>query len=699
MAQLPSANLVWLIPALPLIGFLFNAFLGRRMGKTAVAYVAPLVVLASFAVSVKVFLDLLALSGEAKRASASLLPTSGLVPWIHIGSFQVDFGALIDPLSMLMCLIVTGIGGLIHIYSTGYMASEKDHSRFFTYLNLFIFFMLLLVLGDNLLLMFVGWEGVGACSYLLISFWFEDKENSKAGNKAFIVNRIGDVGFALGVMMIFSLFGTLTFYKGDGTGFLDQVLRGVTTNGALTAGAAGTIALLLFVGACGKSAQIPLYVWLPDAMAGPTPVSALIHAATMVTAGVVMITRCSPIVVLNATAMNVIAGVGLATALFAATIALTQNDIKKVLAYSTVSQLGYMFLGCGVGAFSAAMFHVTTHAFFKALLFLGAGSVIHAMHHEQDMRKMGGLKNRIRITHATMCCGWIAICGFPLTSGFFSKDEILGYASGAHGYGMVFYAVGLLTAFMTAFYMSRLMWKTFWTRQRFLESELGHGHHGDADAHAAADDKAHGDDNGHVHSHTADDADHGHGHPAGVHESPPSMTVPLMILAVLSLFGGLMGLPGNSWIEHFLEPSVAKFEAHHGVSTAVGLGIGALVGIGGMLYAMIRYRAHMDTGELLTEEQKRSNPLYQGSLNLWYVDRTFTTIALKGGGAFANVMWQVFDRRIIDGLVNLAAGVTALFSELARRMQSGFVRSYATLMLLGVAGVVMALLYESFSKH
>jgi NADH-quinone oxidoreductase subunit L len=694
MHELPSANLVGLITGLPLLGFLIHAFFGKliisRMGEAAgkrvVGGLATALVFASFGVSLAVFFSLLSMEGEHKRAFASLIPfVSKPVAWINIAGFQANFGALVDPLSILMCLIVTGIGGLIHLYATGYMAADKDYARFFTYMNLFIFFMLVLVLADNILLMFVGWEGVGLCSYLLISFWYEDVDNSKAGNKAFIVNRIGDVGYALGIMAIFAFFGTLTFYTADGKGFLDAAISGKAANGAdFTAEIAMVIGLLLFVGACGKSAQFPLHVWLPDAMAGPTPVSALIHAATMVTAGVVMLTRMSPIIVKSETVLLVVAVVGLFTAIFAATIALTQNDIKKVLAYSTVSQLGYMFLGCGASAFGAGMFHVTTHAFFKALLFLGAGSVIHAMHHEQDIRRMGGLSKKIKVTYVTMLAGWVAICGIPPFAGFWSKDEILGYAAGIHSYGMLIYAVGLITAALTAFYMSRLMWKTFWSDQRFDESSLGEHGHGDTahNAHPSHDRSGHPTDSAHPHA-------------AGVKESPPSMLVPLAILAVLSVAGGLIGTPFNNFFEHFLEPSIAKSEAHHGVSFWTGAALGTIAAAVGIALAYTLYSKRRTTGDLFTEEQRARNPLYRASANLWYVDRFFYDLFVIRGGNIATALWRVVDQNIIDGLVNALAGITGLLSELFRRLQTGYIRAYALSMMTGVVLVVIALLWSA----
>ncbi|MCC6728539.1 MAG: NADH-quinone oxidoreductase subunit L [Chthonomonadales bacterium] len=692
MPELPSSNLVWLIPGLPLLGFLACAFVGKRIGRPASGALATLLVFASLAVSLLVLRDMLALPPEERRAFAGLLPGGSVVPWITIGSFRVDYTALIDPLSLLMCLVVTSVGGLIHLYSMGYMAKDRDYARFFTYMNLFIFSMLTLVLADSILLMFVGWEGVGLCSYLLIAFWYEDVDNSKAGNKAFIVNRIGDVGFALGMMAVFATFGTLVFYTPDGRGFLDMAARGQTLSGMLTAGAATLIGLLLFVGALGKSAQFPLHVWLPDAMAGPTPVSALIHAATMVTAGVVMVTRVSPLIVHSETAMTVIACVGLFTALFAATIALTQNDIKKVLAYSTVSQLGYMFLGCGVGAFTAGMFHVTTHAFFKALLFLGAGSAIHALGGEQDMRRMGGLAGRIPATFWTMAVATVAIAGIPPFAGFWSKDEILGAASGFRGQlGLVLYAIGLATAVLTAFYMGRLMLKSFLTVPRFSEGGATQGAHG-ADGGALPRD-AHADQHGApAPAHTAG-SEHAHG---GIHEAPPSMLVPLLVLAVLSAVGGLIGIPSNNLFEHFLEPATAGAAGHHAVGFGLGAVLGTAAGSIGLALAWALYARHRETGALLTEEQRRTNPFYLGSLRLWYVDAFLTWLALTVGGTVARVMWQVFDRFVIDGTVNAVGAITGLLSEVFRRLQAGYVRVYAMTMLVGVVAVVVAILWGAF---
>ena len=663
--SLASENIVWLIPGLPLFGFLFHAFvggwliqrLGTKVGRWLVGALATLLVLASFALSVRVMVDLRAL-GDAPRAIVSLVPGHAWVPWIAIGDLKVGYQALVDPLSILMCLIVTGVGGLIHLYATGYMAEDRDYARFFTYFNLFIFFMLMLVLSESILLMFVGWEGVGLCSYLLIAFWYEDVENSKAGNKAFIVNRIGDVGFALGVMTIFALFGTLSFYRPDGGGFLDLAAKGLTAHGPLTASIATLIGLLLFIGATGKSAQFPLYVWLPDAMAGPTPVSALIHAATMVTAGVVMVARVSPLIVHSSIAMTVIASVGVFTALFAATIGLTQNDIKKVLAYSTVSQLGYMFLGCGVGAFTSGMFHVTTHAFFKALLFLGAGSVIHALGGEQDLRKMGGLRAKLPATFATMAVAWLAISGIPPLAGFWSKDEILAKAMGFPGIGMVLYAVGLVTAVLTAFYMTRLMMKAFFTKARFGEHPAGEGH--------------------------------GHG---ALHESPPSMLIPLVILAILSFVGGWIGTPWGNRFEEFLKSAVAHEEAREVLPPIAGMALGTLAGLLGIGVCWRLYMRRADTGEILSPEQRQRSVLYRASLNLWYVDSFFYRVFVGMGGRFATRVWQWLDVGLVDGTVRFVAYFIGFLSEAFRRVQTGYVRNYALVMVVGTLAVLVAILW------
>ena len=489
-------KLVYLIPLLPLIGFVIIGLFGKKLSKGLVGVIGGGTILGAFALSLGIFFEL---TGQVEKSV-----TIDLFSWITAGKLSIPFSFLIDPLSSLFLLIITGIGFLIHLYSSGYMSHDEGFSRFFAYLNLFIFFMLLLVLGSNYLIMFVGWEGVGLCSYLLIGFWFKNTAYNNAAKKAFIMNRIGDLGFLLGIILIYVTFGSISYHDV----FL-QAKNFSSGNPVLT-----IITLLLFVGAMGKSAQLPLYTWLPDAMAGPTPVSALIHAATMVTAGIYMIARSNILYTLSPFSMEVVAIVGACTALFAATIGLAQNDIKKVLAYSTVSQLGYMFLALGVGAYTGAVFHVMTHAFFKALLFLGAGSVIHAMSGEQDIRSMGGLKKYLPITHLTFLLGTLAIVGFPGFSGFFSKDEIL-----AHAYeqNKILWFIGILTAAMTTFYMFRLYFLTFKGDFRGTHDQEHH-----------------------------------------LHESPKSMTIPLVVLAVLSVVGGFIGIPevlgGTHFLEEFLNP-------------------------------------------------------------------------------------------------------------------------------------------------
>lgn len=739
-------SLAWLIVWLPLLGFLFNAFSGffikdLKAQKRAVSYVAPGVVLAAFLVAAFAALPQM-LGAPEHRVIVPLIP--GLpadAPWINVSGFRVNFGLLLDPLSMLMTLIVTGVGGLIHIYATGYMADDREQPRFFTYFNLFIFMMLLLVLGENFLLMFVGWEGVGSCSYLLISFWYTDVNNAKAGNKAFIVNRVGDLGFTLGMFAVWSVFGTLSFF-GQGEhakGVMDMARLHQDANGAPLSALPSVggfsfitlMCMLLFVGAMGKSAQIPLWVWLPDAMAGPTPVSALIHAATMVTAGVVMLTRCSWLFVQAVPAMELVAWIGLATAFIGATVGLVQTDIKRVLAFSTVSQLGYMFLACGVGNFTAAMFHVTTHAFFKALLFLGSGAVIHSMHGEQDMRKMGGLRKLIPNTWAVMFIGTYAIAGFPLLSGFWSKDEILDSASRAPwqsgifggSTGLFLYAVGLTTALMTAFYMNRLMWKTFYTEPRFVNGELEAHHHSnfddehDAHGHAADTHDVHhnpeGEQPGHEEATTGHDTHGAHGHGTGsVHESPASMMVPLYILAIPSILFGIAVGPTHIF-EKFLEPSIAPLElgglkegANLLGSPLVGYIISSVIAIIGLSIAANLYRNRMQTGALVPEETKQDALahwklapgalLYKLFTEKWEFDTIYNAVFINFGGWFAtNVLWKLFDQQVIDGTIGGIAKAVGGFSGGLRRSQTGYVRNYALVMLLGVVVLVASLLYSS----
>ncbi|HEV8712536.1 MAG TPA: NADH-quinone oxidoreductase subunit L [Candidatus Binatia bacterium] len=598
----------------PLLGVLFNIFLGQRVSRKTVNYVAPGVVLLSFLFSFVAFLR---------------LPESGVLvdtvwPWITSGSFQVDFALRVDPLSATMILIVTGVGFLIHVYSTGYMAHDEDVARYFAYLNLFTAAMLLLVLGENLLLLFVGWEGVGLCSYLLIGFWYTDDEKASAGKKAFIVNRIGDAGFLLGLFLLFWSLGE----KGVWTLSFSEIQ---THASSLSVETVTAICLLLFVGAIGKSAQIPLYVWLPDAMAGPTPVSALIHAATMVTAGVYMVARLHFLYSLSATALAVVAIVGTATALFAATIALVQTDIKRVLAYSTVSQLGYMFLGLGVGAYTAGVFHLMTHAFFKALLFLAAGSVIHGMSDEQDIRQMGGLKDKLPTTYGTFLVACLAIAGFPGLSGFFSKDLILEEAFvSAHGSWLLWLA-GTIGAGMTAFYMFRLLFVTFWGETR-ASHEVAHH----------------------------------------IHESPVSMTCPLVVLAVLSLVGGYFTLL------HFLNPLFG--EPHEASVPFLIKYLPTLAGLSGIGLAYQMYVRDPGMAERLGQQ---FSGLHQLLANKYYVDEIYDAIIVQPVVAASNWLWQVWDTLVIDRTVNGAAYTVEVNGLLLRLWQTGNVQNYALSFLVG----------------
>ena len=561
-------KLIWLIPLLPAFGALVNGVVGvRYFSKRTAGLLACTTMAGALGLSLVAFFQLLGLSPESREFVVRPLTWIAAMPLQlsdgSIGTFTIPWGFRLDPLSAMMILVVTGIGFLIHIYSTGYMHGEPraHYARFFTYLNLFVFFMLMLVLGDNFVVMFVGWEGVGLCSYLLIGYYYEKKSASDAGKKAFIVNRIGDWGFILGMFLIYSIFGSLDFRT------VADAAAKLPTETA-TFGTLSLITLFLFVGATGKSAQIPLYVWLPDAMEGPTPVSALIHAATMVTAGVYMVGRNAVLFTHAPQTMQIVAIVGVSTAFLAATIGLVQNDIKRVLAYSTVSQLGFMFLAMGVGAFSAGAFHLMTHAFFKALLFLCSGSVIHAMAGEQDMRHMGGLKKHLPVTFVTMLIGTLAIAGIPPFSGFFSKDEIL---FKTFQYNKIIWTVAVVTALMTAFYMYRLMSMTFFGTYRgpAWEGMGGHGHsvaHGHPAGHSPAHASSHADDRGHAGASPAVAGGHGHAPSAdghgewhGPHESPASMTFPLQVLAVGAILAGFVGVPaalwGNNAIEHFLEPS------------------------------------------------------------------------------------------------------------------------------------------------
>ncbi|MCC7234149.1 MAG: NADH-quinone oxidoreductase subunit L [Bryobacterales bacterium] len=606
---------LWLIPFFPLAGFLVNGLFGKRLSKGAVGMVAIGSVVLSFLWALK------ALFGLAPLETAHV---ERYFTWIQSGSLVIPYELAVDRLTAIMLMVVTGIGSLIHIYATGYMHEEEGFYRFFAYLNLFMFFMLTLVLANNYLLLFVGWEGVGLCSYLLIGFYFLKHSASTAGNKAFIVNRIGDAGYAVAVFLIFLTFGTLDFPKVMEAA---KALPVETSAGILTG-----ICLLLLVGATGKSAQVPLYVWLPDAMEGPTPVSALIHAATMVTAGVYMVTRSAALFLHAPIAMETVAWIGLATAVMAATIGITQYDIKKVYAYSTVSQLGYMFLALGVGAFSAGIWHVVTHAFFKALLFLGAGSVIHALHHEQDMRHMGGLRKKIPITFAVLTCAWLAISGVPFTSGWYSKEAILG---AVHHHSPLMYWIGVATAAVTAFYVSRSMFMTFWGEYR------------------------------------------GHAHP---HESPPVMWLPLAALAVLSLAGGaLFNVP------HILEPMFPQGHGEHDFMLEV---IGSSAGLLGIGLAYVMYVANPGLPASIATSL---GGVYRLVYNKYYVDEAYDAAVVRPivNGSRTG-LWQFTDVWLIDGMVNGAGSLARWLGGGLRMLQSGNIRAYAAWVVAGAVIFIIA---------
>ena len=623
-----------IIPFFPALGALINGIFGTRFSKSLVHIIALTAIGSAFAFSLKAFFHLLSMPPDQRIYEVTLYK------WMASGDFSIDVAFLLDPLSAVMLLVVTGVGFLIHIYSTGYMHDDPSYSRFFTYLNLFVFAMLLLVMGNNFLMMFVGWEGVGLCSYLLIGFWFEDHNNANAGKKAFVVNRVGDFGFILGMLLIFVVFGTLKYSE------VFSKAQALLPYGSTIATA---ITLLLFVGATGKSAQIPLYVWLPDAMAGPTPVSALIHAATMVTAGVYMIARCNVLYSLAPFSLGVVATIGALTALFAATMGLLQRDIKKVLAYSTISQLGYMFLGVGVASYSAGVFHLMTHAFFKALLFLGAGSVIHAMGGEQDIMNMGGLRKHIPKTFITFLIGTLAIAGTPGLAGFFSKDEILWQAfSSPHGHPIL-WAIGAIAAGMTSFYMFRLTFLTFFGKERMDEHTKHH-----------------------------------------IHESPNSMVIPLMILAFLSVVGGYVGVPpalgGSNHFHHFLEPIIYKVgiqEGHH-YSHALEYALmltSVTIAVLGFLLAYTFYIRRPDLPEKLANNFKG---LYTLIFNKYYIDEIYEFIFVKGCKGLGTLLWLKFDVPVIDGIVNGVGKVTMFLGEKVRTIQSGYIQHYAVALMIGV---------------
>jgi NADH-quinone oxidoreductase subunit L len=644
-----------LIPLLPFVGFLINASFGRRLSKAVAGTVACGALIASFVIAAVLSWSIV---GASEHEPAAVVVDA--FNWIASGDFSVGFSLRLDSLSTVMVLAITGIGSLIHIYSTAYMHEETDaeYARYFSYLNLFAAFMLVLVLGANFLVMFVGWEGVGLCSYLLIGFWYRKKSASDAGKKAFIVNRIGDFGFILGVLAIFVRFGTLDFQE------VAHAAASVAPEASF--GAVSIITLLLFVGATGKSAQIPLYVWLPDAMEGPTPVSALIHAATMVTAGVYMIGRNAVLFSHAPHTLAVVAVIGTATALMAGTIGLVQNDIKRVLAYSTVSQLGYMFLAMGVGAFGAGIFHLYTHAFFKALLFLGSGAVIHALAGEQDLRRMGGLKSALPITYWTFLIGALAIAGVPGLAGFFSKDEIL-FETFAGGHTLL-WTVGLLTSLLTAIYMFRLVFLAFHGTSRTSHDD--HAHAAPGTGHSAPD--------------TGHPAPTSHDH---VHDAPPAMALALIVLAIGSVFAGYLGVGAR--FEHFLAPSFGPEAAPNAAPAGLEMtlmvvsSVVAVVGIGIAMFFFLKNRGAAD------RMAERFAALYRLLLNKYYVDEIYdATIVSPIRIVSEEALWKRIDAQVIDGAVNGVGDTVGGLSELLRRFQTGSVRMYAASLFLGVVAIL-----------
>ncbi|MFZ4433361.1 MAG: NADH-quinone oxidoreductase subunit L [Microthrixaceae bacterium] len=652
-------ELIWLIPALPVAGFVILTFLGRRIGDPGAGWLATLAVAASFVVSVLVWISLL---GEPE---GSRQITQTLWDWIPADSFQVSFGLLADELSMLMCLFITGIGALIHLYAIAYMRGDPDFPRFFTYLNLFVASMLLLVLGDNLIMTFLGWEGVGACSYLLISFWFTDPANASAGKKAFVTNRIGDFGFMLGTFLVFVTFGTVDYLE------IDAAAPGVA------AGTATAIALLFFLAATGKSAQLPLFVWLPDAMAGPTPVSALIHAATMVTSGVFLLTRLSPILEAAGWANDLIAWVGAVTAILAAGAAVAQNDIKKVLAYSTVSQLGFMFIAVGSQNYVGALFHMITHAFFKALLFLGAGAVIYSMAHEQDMRRYGQLRRYLPITFGTMFVGWLAISGIPPFSGFWSKDEILAGAFTVQPAGQLLWVVGIVAAVLTAFYMTRLMLMTFAGGSERWRDESSESlpEIPDEDEHGAHADGGHDDHDAHHDHHLTPDHT--------PRESPALMLAPLVVLASFAAIAGILNLPfakSLHFLEHWVEPVI---EGEGELPPGAVQWILALISIAGALFGVwFAWRVYQ---QHRVERERLERPVLA---HAWYIDETYAEV-VGGPGEASFQAAADFDHDVVDGAVRgVGAGTLGLGRSL-RGLQTGFVRSYAFGIGLGAVALVV----------
>jgi NADH-quinone oxidoreductase subunit L len=620
--------LITLIPVLPLLGFLIIALNYKKMIRGVASFIACGMVFISFILAVVVFIQLLLQPEDHRAFSVTVFD------WIHTAGFSADISFLVDPLSSLMLLIITGVGFLIHLYSIGYMHDDAGYNKFFSYLNLFVFFMLLLVMGSNYLLMFVGWEGVGLCSYLLIGFWFKNTDYNKAANKAFIMNRIGDLGLLIGIILIFVNFGSINYHE--------VFVKAADVDPSTIS----LIAILLFIGAMGKSAQIPLYTWLPDAMAGPTPVSALIHAATMVTAGIYMVARNNVLYSMSPAALQLVLIVGLATALFAATIAVAQNDIKKVLAYSTVSQLGLIFVSLGVGAYSTGIFHMATHAFFKALLFLGAGSVIHALGGEQDIRKMGGLKKYLPVTYLTFLAGVLAISGIPPFAGFFSKDEILAHA---FAQSPVAYGVALLASLLTSFYMFRLFFLTFFGAPRASHEVMHH-----------------------------------------IHESPKSMSVPLMALAVLSVVGGFMNVPevlgGSAWLSEFLAPVFAPsqgiLELHH-LEHSTELGLMGLVVVLTLVMIGIAYSMYVKKNQVPAAEGTLTG-VQNAVYNKYYIDEIYDAIVVKPLFWLSKQFDNVVERLGIDGIVNALGGGVVKGSQVFRLLQNGSIGFYIFAMAISI---------------
>ena len=614
------SHLVWLIPLFPLVSWAIIGLANRNLSKSLTGIIASGSVLASFVVAVLIFME---------KLHNPTPETVMVFDWITVGNFSATMSFLIDPLSSIFLLVITGVGFLIHLYSTGYMHDDDGFRRFFAYLNLFVFFMLLLVLGNNFLVMFIGWEGVGLCSYLLIGFWFKNIDYSNAAKKAFVMNRIGDLGLLLGILMIYTTTQSVTFetiFQAENLAkFTPQVITAAT--------------LLLFIGAIGKSAQIPLYTWLPDAMAGPTPVSALIHAATMVTAGIYMVARCNTMFTMAPLSMDVVAWTGTLTALFAATIGFQQMDIKKVLAYSTVSQLGFMFAALGVGAYSAGVFHVVTHAFFKALLFLGAGSVIHGMGGEQDIRKMGGLRSKLPITHATFLLGYLAIIGFPYFSGWYSKDEII--LKALENKPIIGYLL-IIGALMTAFYMSRVYLLTFWGKFRGTDEQEHH-----------------------------------------LHESPLSMTIPLVVLAALSVGGGFLV---DGFVEHNLNGVLmdmkheGEFHMLHSMMWGVTAAVAAIVGLTIWMYISKEKQLQTDA-----EMSRLTKIVY----NKYYIDELYNTLITKPIDAIGGFFSAVFDTKVIDGVVNFFGLATRWLSSTLRKTQAGNVDVYFFAMVISIIIILM----------